>query len=440
MASNIKKKRISRQYYVFFFACLASLVGLLIYILGAKKISFPDQWLPALPDNKPTVKNNLFFSGISVHLQVNFVLWFFLLLINTDKMDPVKVKKWKFWISRTLIFLGSLIAGFMDYWDNVKGSLSNILLLALIVTVINCCLLELLIQLMNQYGICNGFNLILFTGFLPYDWIAKNWNSPLPMFCLILITIFFIWIVNLKWEAPVETNTLYSQDNKILKKRKSKLGFRLSLSFMPFIQLAQFIGWIYNIVLMRKAALVRWNSFNSIKDEWKNAEQQRRLKSEQLEQTPNMMKNGSFSESFFVLSEARYLFSWQKLKDWFWEGKWWIVGALFFLLFLRWLVAWTQMRKASSWKTGEMSKDLRRRGIYINYLAPGHSTRNLLRKVINKIIFFWYFIVLVFNIIFDNIFQNFAPFLSFFNWFGSVNIGVDLVRQIRTKYKYIKTN
>jgi len=87
-----------------------------------------------------------------------------------------------------------------------------------------------------------------------------------------------------------------------------------------------------------------------------------------------------------------------------------------------------------------MSKDFRGRGIYINRLAPGHSTRNLLRKVINKIIFFWYFIILIFNIIFDNIFKGFPEFLSFFNWFGSVNIGVDLVRQIRTKYKYIKTN
>jgi len=41
MASNIKKKRVSRQYYVFFFACLASLLGLFVYILGAKKIHFP---------------------------------------------------------------------------------------------------------------------------------------------------------------------------------------------------------------------------------------------------------------------------------------------------------------------------------------------------------------------------------------------------------------
>ena len=98
------------------------------------------------------------------------------------------------------------------------------------------------------------------------------------------------------------------------------------------------------------------------------------------------------------------------------------------------------MRKVNPWKTGEISKDLRSRGIYINYLAPGRSTRNLLKKVINKIIIFWYFIILIFNIIFDNMFKGFAGYLSFFSWFGSVNIGTDLFRQIRTKYKYIRTN
>ena len=214
MASNIKKKRVSRQYQVFFFSCLASLLGLLVYILGAKKIPFPHQWMQGIEGAKEGVKaTKLFFSGISVHLGVNFVIQFFFIFLNPDKMDQVKFKKWKLWISRTLIFLGSLIVGFMNYWDNVKGSWGNIFLLGLIITVINCCLLELLIQLMNQYGICNAFNLILFTVFIPYDWIAKNWNDPGPMFCLLLITVFFIWITNLKWEAPVETMSFLQVQN-----------------------------------------------------------------------------------------------------------------------------------------------------------------------------------------------------------------------------------
>ena len=93
MASNIKKKRISRQYQVFFFACLASLLGLLVYILGAKKIHFPSQWLPKRNDGKETVESFLFFSGISVHLGVNFVIQFFFIFLNPDKMDRVKFQK-----------------------------------------------------------------------------------------------------------------------------------------------------------------------------------------------------------------------------------------------------------------------------------------------------------------------------------------------------------
>ena len=444
MASgNIKKKRVSRQYYVFFLACFASLLGLLIYILGAKIISFPHQWIPNINKDIPDVTlqprtTRLFFAGVSVHLGVNFVLQFFYIFLNPNKTDQVKLKKWRLWISRALIFIFSLVSGLSIYWSKLEGRLSYILLLSLIITVINCCLLELLIQLMNQYGICNAFNLILLTEFLPYNWIAQNWNNPTAMLLLSLITVFFIWITSLKWEASVETNTLYSQNSKILKKNKSKLGFRLSISFMPLIQLAQFVGWIYNLVIMRRHG-VNWSDFGSITKGWESANGERALKTEQLEANPSMA-SGSFSESFFLLNDARYIFSWEKMKNWFWKIKWWIVGALFFLLFLRWLSVWVQMRKISPWKTGEMSKDLRGRGIYINYVAPGRSTRNLLRKIINKVIFFWFFIILVFNIIFDNIFRHWAPYLPFFSWFGGVNIGVDLVRQVRTKYKYIKTN
>jgi uncharacterized membrane protein (DUF485 family) len=93
MADNIKKKRINRQYYFFFFACLASLLGLLVYILATKKIDFPNQWMPARADGKSTVTNNLFFTGISIHLQVNFFLQLFFIFLNPEKMDQVKLKK-----------------------------------------------------------------------------------------------------------------------------------------------------------------------------------------------------------------------------------------------------------------------------------------------------------------------------------------------------------
>ncbi|CAI2200098.1 7215_t:CDS:1, partial [Funneliformis geosporum] len=70
--------------------------------------------------------------------------------------------------------------------------------------------------------------------------------------------------------APVETNTLYSQDNKILKKKNTKLGFRLSLGFMPLITLSQFVSWIYNFILMRKAG-VHWGNMEDIGEKWEGA-------------------------------------------------------------------------------------------------------------------------------------------------------------------------
>ncbi|WNE40550.1 MAG: Protein translocase subunit SecY [Mycoplasmataceae bacterium] len=441
MTSSIKKRRISQKYYVFLFSCLASLLGLFVYLLGARKIPLPIGWLSRDSQGNLPVKSNLFFSGVEVHLQVNFVLGLFFTLLNTDKMDQLKLKKWRFWINRAFVFFGSLLYGFFNYWGNTGNNIGVILFLALIFTVINCCLLELLVQLMNQYGVCNGFNLILLTEFLPYKWIKDNWKNFQPMILLMLITIFFIWIINLKWEAPIETNTLYNRDSKILKKRRAKLGFRLSLSFMPFIQLGSFISLIYNFILMRRAK-VNWGDPKDIGEKIKGANITRseNMRSLSAALANENMAGGKFWGPFFILSDARYIFDWENLKKWFLEKKIWIIAALFFFILLRLLLVWTQVRKADPWRTGEMSKDLRNKGIYINRLSPGNATRNLLKKVINKIVFFWYFIILLFNIIFDNIFKTFSPVLSFSSWFGSVNIGVDLFRQIRTKYKYIKTN
>jgi hypothetical protein len=45
---------------------------------------------------KALAATKLFFSGISVHLQVNFFLGLFFILLNPDKMDQVKLQRWKF--------------------------------------------------------------------------------------------------------------------------------------------------------------------------------------------------------------------------------------------------------------------------------------------------------------------------------------------------------
>src|SRR4051795_11392747 len=91
--------------------------------------------------------SKLFFSGISIHLQINFALGLFFKLINSlGKIDEFKVKKWRYWISKGLIFIFSLFSGFSTFGEAVgTDRLGSIFLLCLIVTVINCCLLDLLI-------------------------------------------------------------------------------------------------------------------------------------------------------------------------------------------------------------------------------------------------------------------------------------------------------
>jgi len=49
--------------------------------------------MPQRHDEKATVVRNLFFAGISIHLQVNFFLQFFFALLNPEKGDQVKLKK-----------------------------------------------------------------------------------------------------------------------------------------------------------------------------------------------------------------------------------------------------------------------------------------------------------------------------------------------------------
>ncbi|MCE8159321.1 MAG: hypothetical protein I3273_06650 [Candidatus Moeniiplasma glomeromycotorum] len=439
-----RKKRIRRQRLGFFLACFASLAGLLVYILGRHKIPFPHKWIPNINGNTPEItqarNTKLFFAGLGIHLNVNFFFGALLMFLNTEKMDRIKFRKWKFWISRSLIFIMSLFTGLMTYWDCVKpsenkGSWGSVLLLSLIITVINLCLLELLVQLMNQYGICNAFNLILFTEFLPLQWFKESWGENKVkligvLLLLFLISVFFIWLTNLKWEAPVETNTLYSQESKSLTKSRSTLGFKLSFSFMPFIYLSSAISFIYSLVLMKGDT--DWTSFTDIRHSYNRNEVKK------MTESKNLTGIGNSLRSFFNLNENKQIFRWKNIVSWISENKWMIIGAFFLLIFLRWLTVWLTMRK-QQWNPKEVSKDLRQRGIYINQLSPGKVTRALLKKIVNKLVFFWYFLILVFNIIFDNVFGYLCNGgLKFFEWFGGVNIGVELFRQIRTKYKYIR--
>ncbi|RHZ37585.1 hypothetical protein [endosymbiont GvMRE of Glomus versiforme] len=475
------KKKISQRKKIFSFtfikALLCTLLGLTFYIIGKKVIPFPEKWMGAT-DNR-----SLFFLGISIHLTVSWFVGMFFMFLDQEKYGE-KIKKWRDRLSKIFTFLGFVIVGLTSYWSSVSDSMGKIALLTLILLVINC-LIDALIQWMNKYGVCSGFSLLLFVEFLPTKWISEtlwpslqgknnNWaNAGLwqqPWFCMLLvlaITIFFIWIINLKWEVPIESNATHFTNNPLVKKHRSKLGFRMSFSFMHLYQLAQILGWFFILIKLMGG----WgganhpepsnNFFVRMVQKWQWVSSDYR-NPQNLSRQSVVWRGGKegIGESFFLLNNKKRLFD--NLFQWIggWKGV--IIFALLLLIIFRWLAVWFGIRKMNL-RTKKISDDLKKKGVYINHLASGKWTRELLKKIVNRLVFFWFCIILLFNIVFDQIFTNLEKkevynireagkvipgasekpgqfFPRFLDWFGSIGIGIDLYRQIRTKYKYSQRN
>ena len=397
MIISNKEKRKIQKYYVFGVSCLVSLIGLAFYWIG-RNIPFPS-WVRN-QENKLISFGNLFL-GTSLHSNINFFLEIFFSFFESssseDKIDTIKTRKWKHWISKTLILFFSFLSPCLKQPNLLlREDWKDIVLLGLVSVVTNYCLLEMIIQLMNQYGICNAFNLMFFFELLPIVKLEVKggkwplWSFLLYLFSWFAITVLFIWITNLNWEIPVETNNLYNQNNDLVKKTRFHLGFKLNFEFSSFYFLSWIISQIYYI----------------------------------KKKSPN---DNDFWEIFFNLNEKGRIF---------WTGA---IGATILLILLRYLFSWLAISRGRL-RPSEVSKDLREKGIYIDGLPSGNPTKKLLKKVINKMIFFWFFVITVFNLVFELLIADHLINLSFINWFISVNVGVSLIQQIITKYRYIQAN
>jgi len=392
------KSQRNKPFFTFFKALVCSLLGLSFYILGRKAIPFPEKWMQA------DKNHSLFFIGIFGHLSIGWIINFFFMFFNSEKLNPEKIKKWRNRISTVLISFYFIIYSWISYWEFVKVKLSYIALLTLISLVIKC-LIDALIQWMNKYGVCSGFSLLLFVEFLPTKWFANtlfpnlrsNWQGKTswteggliqqPWFCMLLlltISIFFIWIVNLKWEIPVESNVTYFDDNPLVKKHRSKLGFRINFSFMGLYQLTQILGLTFIVWKLLKGVQLPNPDSNPLF----RIAQQFQLVSSNLSRQSVIWEGGkeSVGESFFLLNNKKRLFG--NLFKWIgrWEGM--ILLTLLFLILFRWLAMWISVRKLNL-KTREISDKLKKRGIYANNLYPGQQTRVLLKKIINYLVGFW---------------------------------------------------
>lgn len=97
MEAISKKRRNRQKYYTFFFACSASFVGLLFYVVCSRVIPFPDNWISSdISKSGIGGRNKLFFFGINIHLQVNLYLGVFFALLGSGKMDETKIQRLKY--------------------------------------------------------------------------------------------------------------------------------------------------------------------------------------------------------------------------------------------------------------------------------------------------------------------------------------------------------
>jgi len=433
MVKTRKNIKFWQRHSRFFFACLCSLIGLTFYLLGKYVVPFPDQWFVS---DQTFGTKKLFFLGIGIHMTVSWILGFFFTFTEFGKFNREKLQKWKFWITKILVIIASMIVGLLRY-DNPMSNetifsknLLNICLLALTFAIVSC-IIDLIVQFMNRYGICNGFNLLLFSEFLPVTWFRTLWQEEqwTLILLLFLLTTLFVWFTSLKWEVPVESNSLHFADNPVIKKSPSKFGIKMNFSFMPFFQLNSLLSFFFIFRTMIKNN-TRWTNYKSLSINNQVAQ------TNWMEIKNSPPSNNSFGKAFLSLNEKPGVFA--EAISWFKEKKWIILGALLFLILVRYLISWIFIRK-SQLKTKEIAKSFRQQGIYINNIPPNRYTRQLLKRAINKLIFYWNMMVLIFNIIFDQIFnKNYVG--SFFNWFGSVNIAVGLIQQIQTKFKYIQIN
>jgi preprotein translocase subunit SecY len=406
MTNSSKRRRIIQKYYVFFVSCFWSLLGLVFFLLGKYYFPFPHREFnekivtaESFPE-EIKVEKKLFFLAMSSHFWASFLseIFFFILNFGKEDRDYQKLRRQRWWVNKLLVVFGSII------WSLSKGKF--FLLPTLTLVIVNCCLFEILTQLMNQYGVCSSFRLLFFAENI-LDKPINLFENPKFAFLLFIITVPFIWITNLKWEVPIETNTLYNPNNKLTSNFFSHLGFKVNLSLMPLL----YLSWLISPVLNWIMATIGANNWSF----WK------------------CLANHDSNQN------NKQIFGWE-----YWKREKKLppnIITFFFLIFLRFLVSWLQTYHFQ-WKPDEISKDLQKRGIYLDGVPSGRSTRQLLKIVINKIVAFWFFIIIIFSLIFDNLNSFFgceSPLdLSSISWFTSASVGADLIRQIRTKYEYIQ--
>jgi preprotein translocase subunit SecY len=458
-----------------------------LFILGKYLIPGPKKWLLSL-NSLDSNFEKLFTSNLSVQWQISFLLnglfsaYNYIHKKNGESRE--KLDQLRFFLSKFLKSIIFFFYGIYSNWNNIKNSPYLMFIVGSSYLIINY-LLEIIIGFMNDYGICNGFSLIFFIEVIQFRWIIGSLNALknslfrwkqlkkcefIPFLSLLLISYLFIQFSKLKWEVPVETNKLYFSDNKSLNNDRSKFGIRINFGFMNIIQISLLVNVISALYLSIFGS--RHINVNELLENYQ--EQQSEKSPHGVQSTAEEMRKMFVSSSFF-----KRLFLWlfnQKhvlqstpseffLKDviltnnrsGFFEvikenrNKNSFFALLFLILFIysiNWVtIYYTQI------KPSEISEDLKKRGIYFDGVSPGKMTKKIIGNSVNRLILLWTIFVIVISFLFDMSFikhsdeQLYFSFmgcpgkynLSFFNWFNGLNTGIELFKQIKTRYEYAKS-
>lgn len=451
--NSSKIKRIRLKYQNFFLSFFYTFFLLFIYFLGKYVIPFPGEYfLGKLPDKSI----NIFSSGISFHFQIGFyvssLFAVYNYLFNKENQNIEKIKRIRLNLSKFLKSNIFSLYGLSYYWYGKNNSYYSMFITYLAFFASNC-LLEIIIGLINDHGVCNGFNLMLFTETISVDWLKdsaltlnkentnffsliniKNilFSRRLFTFSILFsLTLLFSWISNLKWEVPVETNNNYFNNNEMLNNNRFKFGFKMSFGFTNLIHLSFLINSIYHInslFLLRKKMSIS-DSYKASNNDLNSFEIDSPIFYESFLALNN--KNSNFKNVFSRISKEN-----SKLYLAF-------PTYLIFSFLSNWMLVYNFQIKPK-----EISDDLKKRGIYFDGIPSGDYTEKLISIVINKLVFIWSIFVIIINLFFDQFLfeEDFSSnrslkrnSLSFINWFNGVSIGIELFNQIKNKYEYIQS-
>ena len=448
---SFSEKKIRRRRMLSFFSdVMTTLLGVVVFLLLRYIIKFPNIFLNPVSrsiSERESWNFSFLCLGISPFIHTSMVMNFIFFFLQRKEIDPITLKKIKSWLYRSILIIACIFGGITTFYElitetlktDLSSGLLRVFLFFITILVIYCCLFDLLILFFNKFGVCDIFNIYFVFYIAEGLKIAFEWKNSVYFILASLMAFSWFLITNCKWGVPVRSNAVSNieddQKSSFLK-RDFKLEFKFNFSSFHLYNITTLLRCFFSLFAVAYSWNRNWDKIESNKPGfWSKllkvasvvAKQQRSL----IAVLPNWMQlvykiNSSLLP--FSEKEVRMLLNNH-------SGFSIISCGIFFILF-RWFIVYCQ-RKYMDLKGGEIAKDLRQRGIYIDGVQPGYPTYKLIDKNLSRMVHVWFLVQFIGNILFDNlVFLIFKNTLSFISWLNLINTEKELIQQISTKISY----